>query len=215
MRALPARANGSTGSRPRSRRTSCPRRACARPAAFPGTSVRTAFLCRDKPAMKEVLREAGDPLRAVDRRRSTPTRSCAFVERVGFPVILKPRDAAGASGTYRRVESPSDLARAIDARRRRARALGRDRGVRRGPRGLLRHADRARVGSCTSSSATTSPTCSRRCASAGSRRSSSTTNRVDAPDLRRGASSWAAASSMRSASGPRPRTWSGSSGRRA
>ena len=28
---------------------------------IPGTSVRTAFLCRDKPAMKEVLREGGVP----------------------------------------------------------------------------------------------------------------------------------------------------------
>ena len=28
---------------------------------IPGTSVRTAFLCRDKPAMKEALREAGVP----------------------------------------------------------------------------------------------------------------------------------------------------------
>ena len=28
---------------------------------IPGTSVRTAFLCRDKPAMKDVLREAGIP----------------------------------------------------------------------------------------------------------------------------------------------------------
>ena len=28
---------------------------------IPGTSVRTAFLCRDKPAMKEVLRDAGVP----------------------------------------------------------------------------------------------------------------------------------------------------------
>ena len=31
-------------------------------AGIPGTSVRTAFLCRDKPAMKEALREAGDEL---------------------------------------------------------------------------------------------------------------------------------------------------------
>ncbi len=30
-------------------------------AGIPGTSVRTAFLCRDKPAMKEALREAGVP----------------------------------------------------------------------------------------------------------------------------------------------------------
>ncbi len=28
---------------------------------IPGTSVRTAFLCRDKPAMKEALRRAGVP----------------------------------------------------------------------------------------------------------------------------------------------------------
>ena len=28
-------------------------------AGIPGTSVRTAFLCRDKPAMKQALREAG------------------------------------------------------------------------------------------------------------------------------------------------------------
>src|SRR5580704_10779832 len=30
-------------------------------AQIPGTSVRTAFLCRDKPAMKQVLREGGIP----------------------------------------------------------------------------------------------------------------------------------------------------------
>ena len=30
-------------------------------AGIPGTSVRTAFLCRDKPAMKEVLRGGGVP----------------------------------------------------------------------------------------------------------------------------------------------------------
>ncbi len=31
-------------------------------AGIPGTSVRTAYLCRDKPAMKEVLRAGGVPL---------------------------------------------------------------------------------------------------------------------------------------------------------
>src|SRR5450432_839686 len=30
-------------------------------AGIPGTSVKTAFLCRDKPAMKEVLRQGGVP----------------------------------------------------------------------------------------------------------------------------------------------------------
>ena len=34
---------------------------------IPGTSVRTAFLCRDKPAMKEVLRRCRHPVRTVHR----------------------------------------------------------------------------------------------------------------------------------------------------
>jgi formate-dependent phosphoribosylglycinamide formyltransferase (GAR transformylase) len=67
---------------------------------IPGTSPRTAFLCRDKPAMKEVLRRAGIPT-----AQSTAARSAGevreFAERVGLPVILKPRDAAGASGTHK------------------------------------------------------------------------------------------------------------------
>lgn len=67
---------------------------------IPGTSVRTAYLCRDKPAMKEALRQAGVPC-----AQSTGTNSIdevkAFVARVGYPVIIKPRAAAGASGTYR------------------------------------------------------------------------------------------------------------------
>ena len=65
-----------------------------------GTSVRTSFLCRDKPAMKEVLREGGVPCAqsigsdAVDEVRD-------FAREVGYPLIVKPRAAAGASGTYR------------------------------------------------------------------------------------------------------------------
>jgi hypothetical protein len=67
---------------------------------IPGTSARTAYLCRDKVAMKEVLRRAGVPTAASAGVRS-PAEAKAFTEAVGFPVILKPRDAAGASGTYR------------------------------------------------------------------------------------------------------------------
>jgi len=67
---------------------------------IPGTSVRTAFLCRDKPAMKEVLREAG-----VACAQSIGTGDVAeavdFAERVGFPLVVKPRAAAGAQATYR------------------------------------------------------------------------------------------------------------------
>ncbi len=65
-----------------------------------GTSVKTAFLCRDKPAMKEALRKAGVPC-AQSIGSSDPKEIKDFVEAVGFPVIVKPRDAAGASGTYR------------------------------------------------------------------------------------------------------------------
>ena len=67
---------------------------------IPGTSVQTAHLCRDKPAMKEALRAAGIPCAqsigtdSVDELRR-------FVKEIGYPVILKPRSAAGAAGTFR------------------------------------------------------------------------------------------------------------------
>ena len=57
----PAPQSTSTGSRPRSRRTSCRPRSVREAAGIPGTIVRTAWLCRDKPSMKEVLREGGVP----------------------------------------------------------------------------------------------------------------------------------------------------------
>jgi formate-dependent phosphoribosylglycinamide formyltransferase (GAR transformylase) len=78
---------------------------------IPGTSVRTAYLCRDKPSMKEVLREAGIPTaRSTAAARASEVR--AFAETVGYPLILKPRAAAGASGTSR-VDSDADLDRAL------------------------------------------------------------------------------------------------------
>ncbi|MCZ6574571.1 MAG: ATP-grasp domain-containing protein [Planctomycetota bacterium] len=67
---------------------------------IPGTSTKTAFLCRDKPAMKQVLREADVPC-AASIGASSAEDVRAFVEEHGYPVILKPRDAAGAAGTYR------------------------------------------------------------------------------------------------------------------
>jgi hypothetical protein len=63
-----------------------------------GTSLETTYLCRDKPSMKEALRQAG-----IACAQSTAAGSAAevraFVDRVGLPVIIKPRDAAGAAGT--------------------------------------------------------------------------------------------------------------------
>ena len=78
---------------------------------IPGTSVRTAFLCRDKPAMKQVLREAGIPC-AQSTGASSPDEAYAFAEHIGFPLIVKPRDAAGASGTHR-VSSRGELERVL------------------------------------------------------------------------------------------------------
>src|SRR5437763_16305088 len=67
---------------------------------IPGTSVRTAWLCRDKPSMKEALRGAGAPT-AASAGVATSAEAHEFAERVGFPLILKPRSGAGASGTVR------------------------------------------------------------------------------------------------------------------
>ncbi len=80
-------------------------------AGIPGTSVRTAFLCRDKPAMKQLLREGGIPC-AASTGASSVAEVREFVEQVGFPIILKPRAGAGASGAAR-VDSIADLEPAL------------------------------------------------------------------------------------------------------
>jgi formate-dependent phosphoribosylglycinamide formyltransferase (GAR transformylase) len=67
---------------------------------IPGTSVRTAWLCRDKPSMKEALRAAGVPT-AASAAVASPAQAHAFAGQTGFPLILKPRSGAGASGTVR------------------------------------------------------------------------------------------------------------------
>src|SRR5262245_15433284 len=80
---------------------------------IPGTSVRTAFLCRDKPAMKETLRAADVPC-AQSIGTSSAQEARQFARAVGFPLILKPRDSAGASGTYR-VANEGELEGALRA----------------------------------------------------------------------------------------------------
>jgi hypothetical protein len=67
---------------------------------IPGTSVQTAWLCRDKPAMKEALRSAGIPT-AQSTGTDNADEAWSFARRVGFPLIVKPRSAAGAAGTWR------------------------------------------------------------------------------------------------------------------
>lgn len=78
---------------------------------IPGASVRTAYLCRDKPAMKDALRKAGVPCAA-----STGADSAAeirdFAKTVGFPLIIKPPDGAGAAGATK-VTNAGELEAAI------------------------------------------------------------------------------------------------------
>ncbi|MCP5065620.1 MAG: ATP-grasp domain-containing protein, partial [bacterium] len=78
---------------------------------IPGTSVRTTFLCRDKPAMKDVLREAGVPC-AQSTGATSAEEVRDFAAEVGYPVILKPSDAAGAAGTFR-ADNDEELEQAI------------------------------------------------------------------------------------------------------
>ena len=78
---------------------------------IPGISARTAFLCRDKPAMKEVLRAAGIRCAASTAARSGhDVRD--FAGDVGFPLVLKPAAGAGAAGAER-VNAPDELEAAI------------------------------------------------------------------------------------------------------
>jgi formate-dependent phosphoribosylglycinamide formyltransferase (GAR transformylase) len=78
---------------------------------IPGTSLRTTWLCRDKPSMKEALRQAGVPT-AASTAADDADQVRAFAEAVGFPLVLKPRSGAGAQGTVR-VDSMADLDRAL------------------------------------------------------------------------------------------------------
>ncbi|MBP9143285.1 MAG: ATP-grasp domain-containing protein [Thermoanaerobaculia bacterium] len=81
----------------------------------PGLSLRSARLCRDKPAMKQALREAKIPC-----AESAAVTSLAalreFAERHGLPLILKPIAGLGSQKTFR-VDSVAELERA-------ARSLG-------------------------------------------------------------------------------------------
>lgn len=79
--------------------------------SIPGMSEAQALLCHDRYRMKQFLRERGVPCAHVEDVGSSAA-AAAFVERVGFPVVLKPRDAADLSRTWR-IDDPDDLARAL------------------------------------------------------------------------------------------------------
>jgi carbamoylphosphate synthase large subunit len=78
---------------------------------IPGTSVHTAWLCRDKPSMKEALRNAGVPT-AASAAASKADDVRHFARAVGYPLILKPRTGAGALDTTR-VDSDTELDSAL------------------------------------------------------------------------------------------------------
>jgi hypothetical protein len=80
-------------------------------AKIPGMSAKAALLCRDKPLMKEFLREHGIPCARSLGSGSLPEIE-QFVKEVGYPLIVKPRAAAGAAGTYR-VDNDAELAAAL------------------------------------------------------------------------------------------------------
>jgi formate-dependent phosphoribosylglycinamide formyltransferase (GAR transformylase) len=79
--------------------------------SIPGTSVRTAWLCRDKPSMKQALRDAGVPT-AASTAADDAAEVRAFADAVGYPLILKPRSGAGAMDTTR-VDGGAELDAAL------------------------------------------------------------------------------------------------------
>jgi carbamoylphosphate synthase large subunit len=79
--------------------------------SIPGTSVRTTWLCRDKPSMKEALRQAGVPT-AASIGAENAEQVWAFADAVGYPLILKPRAGAGALDTTR-VDGAGELEAAL------------------------------------------------------------------------------------------------------
>lgn len=78
---------------------------------IPGTSLKTTYLCRDKPAMKEVLRRGGMPT-AASTGATSAAEAREFARATGYPLIVKPRAGAGASGTHK-VTNPDELEEAI------------------------------------------------------------------------------------------------------
>ena len=176
---------------------------------IPGTSLRTAYLCRDKPTMKDALRAAGVPTAA-----STAADNAEQVQAVRRCRRV-PADPQAAQRCRCRRHHPGRRPRparpGVDLVRREGRRLDRGGGVRRGPRGLLRHAVRRRQRRPRTSCATTTPTCSRRCAPAGSPRSSSPPTGSTPSRTTSRCARWVSVSSRPSASAPARRTWSGSS----
>jgi len=67
---------------------------------LPGLDVATARLCRDKVAMKELLREHGVPCAASEGVTSVAALR-DFAAREGYPIIIKPVDGYNALDTHK------------------------------------------------------------------------------------------------------------------
>ncbi|MEO7361090.1 MAG: ATP-grasp domain-containing protein [Gemmatimonadaceae bacterium] len=74
---------------------------------IPGLSSKAAANFRDKGRMKDALRAAGVPV-AKHAVATTPEQARAFVQEVGFPIVVKPPAGAGAIATNR-VSDADDL----------------------------------------------------------------------------------------------------------
>lgn len=78
---------------------------------IPGQSSQAVLVCRDKFRMKQYLRARGIPC-ARNAAVSSPEEVREFAAEVGYPLILKPRDGAGAVGTIR-IDDEAGLEAAI------------------------------------------------------------------------------------------------------
>ncbi|MFE7525296.1 ATP-grasp domain-containing protein [Kitasatospora sp. NPDC057542] len=87
---------------------------CARLAedlGLPGSPPDTIVACRDKAATRSVLTAAGVPQPA-SHTVSTVAEALAAADRIGYPVIIKPRSMAGSCGVMR-VDDPQQLTEAF------------------------------------------------------------------------------------------------------
>ncbi|CAN5575723.1 carbamoyl phosphate synthase large subunit [soil metagenome] len=80
---------------------------------IPGTSPVTADLFRDKARMKDELRRQGLPC-ARHKLIRTAADAEAFVQEVGFPMVVKPPAGMGSKSTWR-IENVDDLRAALAA----------------------------------------------------------------------------------------------------
>jgi formate-dependent phosphoribosylglycinamide formyltransferase (GAR transformylase) len=83
------------------------REACS----IPGVTYEQTLICRDKTRMKEFMREHGIAC-AQSRSAESTEDVLEFINEVGYPIIMKPRDGAGAAVTWR-IDREEDLPPAL------------------------------------------------------------------------------------------------------